>query len=85
VSNGLRHTHAALTVAWLLMVPIALASGWLGSIVFVSACSVYANAVGHFSARGRPVALSSRAATSRPMRSSAGRPATGLDINLFYK
>jgi ABC-type Mn2+/Zn2+ transport system permease subunit len=50
VSNGLRHSHAALTVAWLLMVPIALASGWLGSIVFVSACSVYANAASHLSA-----------------------------------
>jgi hypothetical protein len=45
-----RHAHATLTVAWFLMVPVALATGWITSIIFVSACSIYANAVGHFSA-----------------------------------
>jgi hypothetical protein len=46
----LRHAHAALAVAWLVMVPVALATGWIYSIVFVSACSIYANAIGHASA-----------------------------------
>lgn len=49
MANGLRRAHAALTVAWLAMVPISLATGWVGSLVFISACSIYANAVGHFS------------------------------------
>lgn len=49
-ATRLRHTHATLTIAWALMVPIALTTGWVNSIIFVSACSIYANAVGHFSA-----------------------------------
>jgi hypothetical protein len=32
------------------MVPVALVTGWVESLVFVSACSIYANAVGHFGA-----------------------------------
>lgn len=48
--NGLRHAHAALTFAWFAMVPVALVTGWVQSIVFVSACSLYANAAAHFSA-----------------------------------
>lgn len=49
-ANSLKHVHGFLTVAWVLMVPISLATGWIKAIVFVSACSIYANAVGHFSA-----------------------------------
>lgn len=46
----LKRVHALLTITWLALVPIALATGWISSIIFVSACSIYANAVGHFSA-----------------------------------
>jgi hypothetical protein len=46
----LRHAHAVLAIAWLVMVPVALATGWITSIVFVSACSIYANAASHLSA-----------------------------------
>jgi len=46
----LRRLHLVLTVAWFVMVPVAVATGWIGSVVFVGACSIYANAVGHFSA-----------------------------------
>jgi hypothetical protein len=46
----MKHAHAILTVAWLAMVPLALATGWITSIVFVSACSIYANAASHLSA-----------------------------------
>jgi hypothetical protein len=49
-ATHLRHAHITLTIAWFLMVPIAIATGWITSIIFVSACSIYANAVGHFSA-----------------------------------
>lgn len=49
-ANWLRHLHAALTIVWLVMVPVALMTGWVESLVFVSACSIYANMVGHFAA-----------------------------------
>lgn len=49
-ARWLRHTHAALTIAWFLMVPIAVATGWIASIIFISACSIYANAASHASA-----------------------------------
>ncbi len=46
----LRHFHAALTVLWFVMVPVAIATGWIGSIAFIAACSIYANAAAHFGA-----------------------------------
>ncbi len=46
----LRHIHAALTVLWFVMVPVAIATGWIGSIAFIAACSIYANAAAHFGA-----------------------------------
>lgn len=49
-ANGLKHMHAALTVAWVVMIPVAITTGWIASLVFVSACSIYANAGAHFSA-----------------------------------
>jgi hypothetical protein len=49
-AEWLKHTHATLTIAWFLILPISVATGWIYAIAFVSACSIYANAVGHFSA-----------------------------------
>lgn len=49
-ANGLRHIHSVLTIVWLIMVPVALITGWVTSLIFISACSIYANMVGHFSA-----------------------------------
>jgi hypothetical protein len=49
-AKWLRHMHAALTILWFAMVPISLATGWLWSLAFVSACSIYANAGTHFGA-----------------------------------
>lgn len=42
--------HFSLTVAWAISLPLAIVTGWLWSLAFVSACSIYANFVGHFSA-----------------------------------
>lgn len=50
MANWLRLLHAALTVMWLIMVPVALYTKWIESIVFIAACSIYANAAAHFSA-----------------------------------
>lgn len=46
----LRRAHAVLTITWFAMVPVSIATGWIASLIFVSTCSIYANAVGHFSA-----------------------------------
>lgn len=49
-ARALRIAHAVATVAWLLMVPLSIITGWLFSVAFVAACSIYANAVGHAAA-----------------------------------
>jgi hypothetical protein len=41
--------HAVLTVLWAVMMPVALLTGWVFSIAFISVISIYANFVGHFS------------------------------------
>lgn len=46
----LRHVHAVLTIGWAIAIPVALATGWIRSLVFISAISIYANLAGHFSA-----------------------------------
>jgi hypothetical protein len=48
-ATTLKHVHFVLTILWALMIPIALYTGWIESIVFVSAISLYANFAGHFS------------------------------------
>lgn len=41
--------HGWLTVLWFVMMPIALLTGWLESVIFISVVSIYANFTGHFS------------------------------------
>lgn len=45
-----RKLNIALMAFWLIMVPVSIATGWIKSIVFVSAVSIYANAVSHLAA-----------------------------------
>jgi hypothetical protein len=42
--------HLALSVLWAAMIPIAIFTGWIESIVFVAAISIYANFAGHIAA-----------------------------------
>lgn len=46
----MRRANALLTVFWLAMCPLALATGWIYSVAFVSLVSIYANAVSHLAA-----------------------------------
>lgn len=48
-SVHLKHFHAVLTLLWLAAIPLALITGWIESLVFISAISIYANVAGHFS------------------------------------
>jgi hypothetical protein len=51
MASRFRRFHALLTFAWLAMVPVVpLVTGWVESLVFISACSLYANAAAHFAA-----------------------------------
>lgn len=43
--------HTGGVLAWTALVPIALKLGWLESVTFVSALSIAALAIGHWSAR----------------------------------
>lgn len=49
-AKALRHVHGWLTIAWLAVIPLSLWTGWLYSLAFISAISIYANVGGHFSA-----------------------------------
>lgn len=49
-ARSLRRLHAYLTVLWLTMVPITIALGWIESVAFVAATSIYANAAAHAAA-----------------------------------
>jgi hypothetical protein len=45
-----RLTNLILTVVWLGMIPVAIATGWIYSIAFISAASIYANVASHLAA-----------------------------------
>lgn len=45
-----RRLDAFATVAWLAVIPVALLAGWLASVTFVSAISLYANVASHLAA-----------------------------------
>ena len=45
-----RRVNGWLTVFWVAMIPISMAMGWLNSVVYVSALSLWALVSGHWSA-----------------------------------
>lgn len=46
----MRKVNGWLTIFWIVMIPLALIMGWLESVVFVSALSLWALVSGHWSA-----------------------------------
>jgi hypothetical protein len=46
----MRRINGWLTVVWLFMIPISIATGWIKSITYVSALSLWALVSGHWSA-----------------------------------
>jgi hypothetical protein len=46
----MRRVNGWLTVLWILMIPVSLATGWVNSVVYVSALSLWALVSGHWSA-----------------------------------
>jgi len=46
----MRRVNGWLTIIWIVMIPISYALGWLNSVVYVSALSLWALVSGHWSA-----------------------------------
>jgi hypothetical protein len=46
----MRRVNGWLTIGWLVMIPVSLATGWVKSVVYVSALSLWALVSGHWSA-----------------------------------
>jgi len=46
----MRRVNGWLTILWLAMIPVSLATGWVKSVVYVSALSLWALVSGHWSA-----------------------------------
>ena len=46
----MRRVNGWLTMFWLAMIPVSFAFGWLNSVVYVSALSLWALVSGHWSA-----------------------------------
>src|SRR5439155_11952450 len=45
-----RRINAALTLIWMFVIPLAIITGWIYSVAFVSAISLYANVASHLAA-----------------------------------
>jgi hypothetical protein len=46
----MRRVNGWLTIFWLVMIPVSLVTGWVSSVVYVSALSLWALVSGHWSA-----------------------------------
>jgi hypothetical protein len=46
----MRRINGWLTLGWIVMIPISLATGWVNSVTFVAALSLWALVTGHWSA-----------------------------------
>lgn len=50
-TDHVRKANLCAAVAWVLVIPIGWLLGWLESVLFVSAASIYANFVSHLAAQ----------------------------------
>jgi len=48
--HWMRKANLVLAIAWAFMIPISVATGWIYSIAFISAASIYANFISHIAA-----------------------------------
>jgi hypothetical protein len=45
-----RRANLWLAIAWAIIIPVAVATGWIYSLAFISAASIYANVASHIAA-----------------------------------
>jgi hypothetical protein len=46
----MRRVNGWLTIAWIVMIPISIVTGWIHSVAYISALSLWALVSGHWSA-----------------------------------
>ena len=46
----MRRVNGWLTIGWIVMIPVSIATGWIHSIAYISALSLWALVSGHWSA-----------------------------------
>ena len=46
----MRRVNGWLTIFWILMIPVSIATGWISSVTYVAALSLWALVSGHWSA-----------------------------------
>lgn len=46
----MRKVNGYLTIFWLIMIPVSIATGWIHSVAYISALSLWALVSGHWSA-----------------------------------
>lgn len=46
--KAMRRVHGIAMDIWLLAIPVAIITGWVLSVAFISAASIYANFASHF-------------------------------------
>ena len=71
----MRRINGWLTVFWIVMIPISVATGWVRSVVYVSALSLWALISGHWAAwqAARVEVAQQAAAAKQENRDIAGR------------
>ena len=71
----MRRINGWLTVFWIVMIPISVATGWVRSVVYVSALSLWALVSGHWAAwqAARVEVAQQAAAAKQENRDIAGR------------
>jgi hypothetical protein len=70
----MRRVNGWLTVFWIFMIPVSVATGWVNSVVYVSALSLWALVSGHWAAwqAARVEVEQQREEEQRARRDSAG-------------
>ena len=71
----MRRVNGWLTVFWIVMIPVSVATGWVKSVVYVSALSLWALVSGHWAAwqAARVEVEQQRAAAQMERRDIPGR------------
>ena len=48
--HWIRRANLVLAIAWAAMIPVSIVTGWIYSIAFIAAASIYANFISHLAA-----------------------------------
>ena len=72
----MRRVNGWLTIFWIVMIPVSIATGWINSVTYVAALSLWALVSGHWSRLASGTGRSEAGARSERAK-GAGRPHRG--------